>query len=201
MEKNTSQAMLSQIERVVVAALVVLLLFTENAAPGRHAAQGLPSVPAPPKVGAVAPDFELKVLEGKGKTLRLSDLKGKAVLLDFWATYCEPCKVEMPWIAELQKKYEPEGFQVVGVSMDDEAEERAISEFTRKMGVNYPIVIGSEKVADLYGGLDGLPMNVFLDRSGKIVASELGLTAKDVFEDNIKKSLAQEKENKIAPPQ
>jgi len=133
--------------------------------------------------------------------LRLSDLKGKAVLLDFWATYCEPCKVEMPWIAELQKKYEPEGFQVVGVSMDDEAEERAISEFTRKMGVNYPIVIGSEKVADLYGGLDGLPMNVFLDRSGKIVASELGLTAKDVFEDNIKKSLAQEKENKIAPPQ
>jgi len=188
--------MLWTVEHVAVAAMTIMLLFTGNVARIRHAAIPLQtasaqSPPGVPKVGINAPDFELKILEGKGKTLKLSDLKGKAVLLDFWATYCEPCKVEMPWIAELQKKYGPDGFQVVGVSMDDQAEEKAVSEFAHKMGVNYPIVIGSEQVADLYGGLDGLPMNVFLDRSGKIVASELGLAGKDVFEDNIKKSLAQ----------
>jgi thiol-disulfide isomerase/thioredoxin len=141
-------------------------------------------------VGKTAPDFELKVLGGKGKTLKLSDLKGKAVVVNFWATYCEPCKIEMPWLADLQKKYGPQGVQIIGVAMDD-AEEKDISAFAKKMGVNYPILLGTEKVADLYGGIDGLPTLFFVDRSGKIVEHELGLRSQDEIVDNIKKSLGQ----------
>src|SRR6266481_1352867 len=155
---------------------------------------GLPGQDAPGAaetstiVGHPAPDFELKVLGSRGKTMKLSDLKGKAVLIDFWATYCGPCKVEMPWIAGLQKKYGPEGFQAIGISMDD-AGEKTVSEFAKKLGVNYPILIGTEKVADLYGGLEGLPVSFFVDRTGKVVDQELGLIGQDVFEENVKKAL------------
>ena len=142
-------------------------------------------------VGKTAPDFELQVIGSKGKTLKLSDLKGKAVVIDFWATWCEPCKVEMPWLAELQKQYGPQGLQIIGVAMDDSGK-KVITSFARKIGVNYPILQGTEKVADLYGGLDGLPVLFFVDRSGKIVGHELGLRSESVIVDNIKKSLAQD---------
>ncbi|MGE5321452.1 MAG: TlpA disulfide reductase family protein [Actinomycetota bacterium] len=142
-----------------------------------------------PERGSLAPDFDLKVLDGNGKTMKLSSLRGKAVVVDFWATYCGPCKIEMPWFVELQKKYGPEGLQIVGVAEDD-AGEKTISEFTHKMGINYPILLGTEKVADLYGGLDGLPTTFFLDRSGRIIDRQLGLVSESVIVDNIKKGLA-----------
>jgi len=142
-----------------------------------------------PELGSMAPDFDLPVLDGKGKTMKLSSLRGKAVIVDFWATYCGPCKIEMPWFVELQKKYGPEGLQIVGVAEDD-AGEKAISDFTHKMGINYPILLGTEKVAELYGGLDGLPTTFFLDRNGKIIDRQLGLVSESVIVDNIKKSLA-----------
>lgn len=142
-----------------------------------------------PAIGSMAPDFDLPVLDGNGKTMKLSSLRGKAVIVDFWATYCGPCKIEMPWFVELQKKYGPEGLQIVGVAEDD-AGEKAISDFTHKMGINYPILLGTEKVADLYGGLDGLPTTFFVDRSGKIIDRQLGLISESVIVDNIKKSLA-----------
>ena len=94
-------------------------------------------------IGNLAPDFELPALDGK--KLKLSDLRGKAVLLNFWATYCGPCKIEMPWFVELQKEYGPQGFQIVGVAMDDASTEE-IAKFTKEMGVNYPILIGKESV-------------------------------------------------------
>jgi thiol-disulfide isomerase/thioredoxin len=143
-----------------------------------------------PAIGSQAPDFELKLLGGEGKTMRLSSLKGKAVIVNFWATWCEPCKIEMPWLVELQKKYGSQGLQIIGVAVDD-TEEKNISDFSRKMGVNYPVLLGTEKVADLYGGVDGLPTNFFLDRSGKVVDHVLGLVGESVIEDAIKKSLAQ----------
>lgn len=138
--------------------------------------------------GMAAPDFELKVLNADGKNLKLSDLKGKAVIVNFWATWCEPCKVEMPWLVDFQKKYGPEGLQIVGIAMDD-TDEKTIAGFAHKMGVNYPIVMGTEKVADLYGGIEGMPTLFFVDRSGKIVEHELGLRGMDVIEANIKKAL------------
>ncbi|HVS74433.1 MAG TPA: TlpA disulfide reductase family protein [Candidatus Acidoferrales bacterium] len=146
--------------------------------------------------GKPAPEFELRLLGSKGKTLKLSGLRGKAVVVNFWATWCEPCRIEMPWLVELQKKYGPQGLQVIGVAMDDSGE-KSISSFAHKMGVNYPILIGTEKVADLYGGIDGLPTLFFIDRSGKILEHELGVRGRNVIEENIKKSL----DSKAAPAQ
>jgi thiol-disulfide isomerase/thioredoxin len=171
---------------VVVAAVAILLFAGKKFShPPQDGRLGIVNV-----AGRTAPDFELQVLGGKGKTMKLSELKGKAVLIDFWATWCEPCKIEIPWIAELQKKYGPDGFQVIGVAMDDSSEE-TISAFAKKMGVNYPVLLGTQSVGDLYGGMDGLPVNFFVDRSGKIVDRKLGLTDESKMVEAIKKSLAQ----------
>ena len=139
-------------------------------------------------IGQVAPDFELQSLEGKN--VKLSDFRGKAVLLNFWATYCDPCKREMPWFVELQKEYGPQGFQVVGVAMDDASTED-IAKFAKEMGVNYPILLGKESVGESYGGVGVLPTTYFIDRDGKLIAREFGLQSRSVFVDHIKKALSQ----------
>jgi thiol-disulfide isomerase/thioredoxin len=139
-------------------------------------------------MGNVAPDFELPGLDGK--SLKLSNLRGKAVLLNFWATYCGPCKIEMPWFVELQKEYGPQGFQIVGVAMDDASTED-IAKFAKEMGVNYPILLGKDAVAESYGGVSVLPTTFFLDRDGKLIAREFGLRSRSDFVDDIKKALSQ----------
>jgi thiol-disulfide isomerase/thioredoxin len=147
-----------------------------------------PELPEPPK-GSVAPDFSLKNL-ADGKDVRLSSLRGKAVLVNFWATWCEPCKIEMPSLVDLQKKYGPQGLQIVGVAMDD-ADDKEISTFAHKMGVNYLVLRGTEKVGELYGGIEHLPMTYYLDRSGKVVDETVGMAGEATFEDAIKRALAQ----------
>jgi thiol-disulfide isomerase/thioredoxin len=139
-------------------------------------------------IGSPAPDFELPALDGKN--LKLSDLRGKAVLLNFWATYCGPCKVEMPWFVELQKEYGEQGFQIVGVAMDDASTED-IAKFAKQMGVNYPILIGKDSVGESYGGVSVLPTTFFVDRDGKLIAREFGLQSRSVFVDHIKKAMSQ----------
>ena len=133
-----------------------------------------------------APDFTLESLDGKN--LRLSDFRGKAVLLNFWATWCSPCKIEMPWFVELQNKYGPQGFQVVGIAMDD-ASKDDIAKFAKDMGVNYTILLGKESVGDQYGGVPALPESFFIGRDGKIVDKIIGLKGKAEIEDSIKKAL------------
>lgn len=137
--------------------------------------------------GVAAPDFTLKSLDGKD--VHLSDFKGKAVLLNFWATYCQPCKIEMPWFAELNKQYGPQGLEIVGVAMDDVGND-AIRKYATELGVNYPILVGKESVADLYGGMQFLPTTFYIDRQGKIVDRVFGLTSHSEIESNIKKALA-----------
>jgi thiol-disulfide isomerase/thioredoxin len=141
-------------------------------------------------MGQAAPDFELQNLNGG--SLRLSNLRGKAVLLNFWATWCGPCKVEMPWFVELQKEYGPQGFQIVGVAMDD-ASNDDIAKFAKDMGVNYPILLGKEAVGLSYGGVNVLPTTFFLNRDGKVIAREFGLQSRSVFVDHIKEALGQGK--------
>ena len=140
-----------------------------------------------PTKGSIAPTFELKSIPD-GKVIPIASLRGKAVLLNFWATWCGPCKIEMPWLVDMQKKYGPQGLQIVGVAMDD-TDEKEIAEFTHKMGVNYIVLKGSEKVGDLYGGVEGLPLTYYLDRSGKIVDETVGLASESVIEDAVKKAL------------
>ena len=133
-----------------------------------------------------APDFTLQSLDGK--SMRLSDLRGKAVLLNFWATWCSPCKIEMPWFIELQKQYGSQGLQIVGVAMDDSSKEE-IAKFASDMGVNYPVLLGKEAVGEAYGGVPALPETFFIGRDGRIVDKIIGLKGKAEIEDSIKKAL------------
>jgi cytochrome c biogenesis protein CcmG/thiol:disulfide interchange protein DsbE len=177
--------------------IALLLCIAASAKPSRGLQDANRTGSSGPEKGATAPDFTLKVVDGKGETMQLSSLQGKAVLVNFWATWCEPCKIEMPWLAELQKKYGPEGLQIIGVAMDDSGE-KTISDFAHKMGVNYPVLQGTEKVADMYGGAEGLPTSFFIDRSGKVSDKIVGLVSESVIEDAIKKSLEQKGDTKTA---
>jgi peroxiredoxin len=134
-----------------------------------------------------APEFELK--DADGKTVRLSDYKGKVVLLDFWATWCGPCKMEIPWFIEFERKYKDKGFAVVGISMDEEGWQ-AVKPFVSELAINYRILQGNDSIAQLYGGVDALPTTFLIDRDGKIVETHAGLTGRDDFEDGIKKLVA-----------
>ena len=141
-----------------------------------------------PAIGSVAPDFSLKSVPD-GKTVTLSSLRGKAVVVNFWATWCGPCKIEMPWLVDLQKKYGDQGLQIVGITKDD-TNEATIAKFTQKMGVNYTVLVGNQQVVDLYGGVGGLPTSFFVNRSGKVVHEIVGLDSESKFEDAIKKALS-----------
>ncbi len=183
---NKSNAKRNPLVILVVAVVVALMLFA-----GFHLARRSGSGPAAGSLdanGKMAPDFALQSVDGN--TVHLSDFRGKAVLLNFWATWCSPCKIEMPWFVELQKQYGPEGLQVVGVAMDDASKED-IAKFAKDMGVNYPILIGKESVGDAYGGVQFLPTTYFIGRDGKVVGHEFGLKSRSEFEDNIKKALSQ----------
>jgi len=129
-----------------------------------------------------APEFALK--DADGKTVRLEDYKGKVVLLDFFATWCGPCKIEIPWFTEMERKHKDKGFNVLGVSMDDEGWE-VVKPFLADLKVNYRVVIGNDSTAQLYGGVDALPTTFLIDRSGKIAAVHIGLTGKKDFEDGV----------------
>jgi cytochrome c-type biogenesis protein len=164
---------------VVVALVVTTMLFMGiHHAPRSDTPRLTQSTPAP--------DFSLESLDGKN--MRLSDFRGKAVLLNFWATWCSPCKIEMPWFVELQKQYGPQGLQIVGVAMDD-ANKEDIAKFAKEMGVNYTILLGKESVGDQYGGVPALPETFFIGRDGKIVDKIIGLKGKGEIEDSIKKAL------------
>lgn len=135
----------------------------------------------------VAPDFTLPLLDGG--QLRLSSYRGKVVLLDFWATWCVPCREETPHFVELQKKYGDRGLQIIGVSMDDSPD--PVHPFVQQFHVNYPVVMGTADVGSAYGGVLGLPIAFLLDREGKIQAKHIGATDAAVFEKEIASLLAQ----------
>jgi cytochrome c biogenesis protein CcmG/thiol:disulfide interchange protein DsbE len=140
----------------------------------------------PDKERKAAPDFSLK--DSDGKTVRLSDYKGKVVLLDFWATWCGPCKIEIPWLKEFQRKFRDKGFEVIGVSMDEEGWQ-VVKPFVTELAINYRVVIGDDSTAQLYGGVDALPTAFVIDREGKIAAVHVGLTSKGEIEHGIEQLL------------
>jgi len=133
-----------------------------------------------------APDFELK--DASGKTVKLSDYKGKVVLLDFWATWCGPCGIEIPWFTEFQRKYKDRGFEVLGVSMDDDGW-KVINPFVAQNKINYRILLGNDTTGDQYGGVEALPTTFVIDRDGKIASVHVGLSSKKDFSDAIEKLL------------
>jgi cytochrome c biogenesis protein CcmG/thiol:disulfide interchange protein DsbE len=146
--------------------------------------------------GKPAPPFTLEDLSGK--KISLADYKGKALAINFWATWCAPCKVETPWLIDLRDQYAAQGFEVLAISADDidrkdsrkfSKEKQEIARFVQKMHMPYPVLIDGDSISDPYGGLDALPTTFFLDRNGVVVAAQMGTTTKDDLERNIKKAL------------
>jgi peroxiredoxin len=128
-----------------------------------------------------APNFTLS--DSKGASIRLSDYKGRVVLLDFWATWCGGCKVEIPWYMEFQSKYKESGLSVIGVSMDEDGW-KSVKPFLEKNPMNYSVVAGNPDLARL-NGVDSMPMTLLIDRDGKIAASHVGMVDKDAFEGEV----------------
>jgi cytochrome c biogenesis protein CcmG/thiol:disulfide interchange protein DsbE len=133
-----------------------------------------------------APAWSLKDLDGK--TVSLADFKGKVVVLDIWATWCPPCRAEIPHFIELQNEWKDKGVTVVGLSVDSTGA-ADVAKFAKDHGMNYPIVMDTGTTASAYGADQGIPTTVVIDKNGNIVASHLGLTEKSVFEDDIAKAL------------
>ncbi len=135
-----------------------------------------------------APEFNLK--DANGAPVKLSDYKGKVVLLNFWATWCGPCKIEIPWFMEFEQNYKDRGFAVLGVSMDDDGWE-AVKPYISSRKVNYRVVLGTDQVAQIYGGIDSLPTTFVIDRDGRIASTHIGLVSRRDYQGEIEALLDQ----------
>jgi len=142
-----------------------------------------------------SPDFTLKDLEDHD--VSLSQFKGKVVLVNFWATWCGPCRIEIPWLIELQEKYAARGFTVLGVAMDEEGKS-AVAPFVQKerfkvggtsQSMNYPVVLGSDATADKFGGLVGFPTSVLISKDGRVVKHVHGLVSYGEIDEAIRSQL------------
>jgi len=145
--------------------------------------------------GEPAPEVSLKDLDGKDVTL--AQYKGKVVLVNFWATWCDPCRVEIPWLIEMQQKYSARGFTVLGVAMDEEGRS-VVAPFVNKERfdvngskslMNYPILIGNDAAADKFGGLLGYPTSVLINRDGKQIKRITGLISYEEIAQGIESQL------------
>ena len=163
----------------LVAAAIIMML------PGCSRAARPPAVKSE-KERKPAPEFALK--DANGHTVRLSDYKGKVILLDFWATWCGPCKIEIPWFKDFERENKDKGFAVLGVAMDQDGWD-VVKPFAHQLSINYRIVMGDDSIAELYGGVEALPTTFLIDREGRIASVHVGLTSKRDFEDGIKELL------------
>jgi cytochrome c biogenesis protein CcmG/thiol:disulfide interchange protein DsbE len=151
-----------------------------------------------PLLGKPAPEFKLEDLNGKPVTL--ADYKGKALLINFWATWCGPCKLETPWIVELRNQYADKGFEVLGIDSEGDdlkaddkdgfaKQKESVAKFAKQEKMPYPVLLNGDSIANQYGGLDAMPTSFWVDRTGKVVAAQMGITSKDDMEEKIKKAL------------
>ena len=137
-----------------------------------------------------APEFTLR--DANGTFVKLSDYRGKVVLLNFWATWCGPCALEIPWFIEFEQEYKAKGFEVVGISMDDDGWE-AVKPYVSEHKLNYRVLLGDDSVSQLYGGVEALPTTFIIDRDGKVAFVHVGLAGKDEYLGEIQ-SLLDEKQ-------
>lgn len=126
-----------------------------------------------------APVFELPDIRGKKKSL--DAYKGKVVMLNFWATWCGPCKQEIPDFIELQKEYRDQGFEIVGLSLDQPGQEDVVKRFVKEKGINYDVLFDDGSVAQAYGGVRSIPTTFLINRDGEIVSSKVGLQPKSAW--------------------
>ena len=162
---------------------VTLVPDTSSAAGGEST-----NTPSPLR-GKTAPAFTLADLNGKN--VSLSDFKGKPLVVNFWGTYCAPCKIEMPWLEELSKKYAADGFEVLGVTYDSEVGKETISKDVKKLGVTYPVLLSDPKAEkDYLSDSEVLPMSFYVDKTGKVIEVTAGLGDKNELEAMVKETIA-----------
>jgi peroxiredoxin len=135
-----------------------------------------------------APDFTLS--DASGKSVRLSDFRGQVVLLNFWATWCGPCKVEIPWFVEFQAAYRDTGFTVLGVSMDQDGW-KSVKPYIEEKKINYRVMVGGDEIAQIYGGLESLPATLMIDKAGRIAVMHVGLAEKKTYEQELEVLIAE----------
>ncbi len=164
--------------------IVLLAIVTVALSPLPSAHGGAES--ATKKSSKNAPAWELKDVDGKA--VKSGDFKGKLVVLDFWATWCPPCREEIPGFVELYKKYNKDGLVIVGISLDEQGPS-VVKPFMQKYQINYPIVMGDSKTTELFGKIESIPTTFIIDREGRITSKHVGLVAKAKFESEIKKLL------------
>lgn len=169
----------------VVAALIVLTIYADHATRLSGKTKTAAIVSNTPLAGKPEPALKFKDLDGKD--VALSDLKGKVVFLNFWATWCDPCRIEIPWLIAMQAKYGPKGFTVVGVAMDDEGKS-VVAPFLakerfdvdgQKLPMTYPIVLGTDDAADKFGGILGYPTSFLISRDGRVIQKFQGLQSEE----------------------
>ena len=147
---------------------IALAVFSVNAAPSQADMRS-----------DLAPSFAVRDLDGKA--FRLLDYKGRPVVLDFWATWCVPCRATMPHLSALQERYRDQGLVVVGLSVDD-AGPQAVRRFADRMGVKFRLAMASERVLDLYGPIRSIPTTIFIDRQGRLVRRVVGYVDGETME-------------------
>jgi thiol-disulfide isomerase/thioredoxin len=152
------------------------------------AASMLGAQPADPLLNKPAPSFVRTDISQQ--RINLASYRGKVVLLNFWATWCGPCQIEIPRFVQWQMRYGPAGLQVIGVSMDDDS--APVHALARKRRVNYPIVMGDQQIGTSYGGILGLPVTFLIDRQGNIVARYKGETSLGTMERNLQRLLREQ---------
>jgi peroxiredoxin len=179
---------LKALNRCGWAAMALLCLM--QAACSSSAGPAAASSVKPLKDRMVAPDFALKDVDGR--TVRLSEYRGKVVLLNFWATWCGPCTIEIPWLMEFEQKNKERGFAVLGVSMD-EGGWNVIKPFVAEMRVNYRVLKGDDMIAEQYGGVESLPTSFLIDRQGRIASAHLGLVSnsRSIYQNEIQELLSE----------
>jgi peroxiredoxin len=135
----------------------------------------------------IAPEWQLKSLNGNSLSLR--EFRGRPVVLNFWATWCAPCRIESKWLTQLRTQYHANGLEVLGVSMDDPGQEAEIARFVRTFAVTYPILVDGQQIAAAYGGVPYLPQTFFIDRSGRITKQTRGVEDQGSLEANVQRVL------------
>ncbi len=178
---------MNRIQMIILVVCSVLVFWLSVACSGGETPVSAVSV-KPTGERKMAPDFKLQDINGD--VVQLSDYRGQVVLLNFWATWCGPCKLEIPWFVEFEKQYKDSDFSVLGISMDEGGWE-VVRPYLERTKVNYRVLMGDDEVAMLYGGVDSLPTTFLIDRDGKIASVHIGLVSKSDYESDINALLAQ----------